>query len=263
MFKRFILLLLILCFFISACTPAATESPSESTDNSLTTSLDGISYPLAQTADMGMEYIDSFIFLGESTTYHLKSRGVLSGGTETNQVWGPKSGTLMLDPTSASCRIVYPETAEEIDIAEAAKRKRPKYLMLTFGLNGATGIISKGKDYFFSCYERLIDTILSASPETKIILQSCFPVAKNMDMSGYSVDLTTLNKYIDTINEWTCQIAKKRSLGYLDTAKILKSADGSLIDEYQVGDGYHLTVSAYKKILEYIRTHAYPTEEQK
>ena len=76
--------------------------------------------PLPQSEDMGQEYIDSFVFIGESTTYHLKSRGVLSGGTNTDQVWGPKSGTLMLDPTTASCRIVYPETNEEIDIAEAA-----------------------------------------------------------------------------------------------------------------------------------------------
>ena len=59
-------------------------------------------------------YLDDITFLGESTTYHLKSRGVLSGGKNTLQVWGPKSGTLMLDPTIDDCRIIYPETNQEI-----------------------------------------------------------------------------------------------------------------------------------------------------
>ena len=69
---------------------------------------------LARTQDMGQSYIDSFIFIGESTTYHLKNRAVLSGGKNTTQVWGPKSGTVNLDTTVGSLKIVYPETDEEL-----------------------------------------------------------------------------------------------------------------------------------------------------
>ena len=261
MLKKFITPLIVICLLLSACAPSSIKSTTEAEGDELPASRDGMTYPLSKTEDLGMEYIDSFIFLGESTTYHLKNRGVLSGGTDTLQVWGPKSGTLMLDPTIASCRIVYPETNEEIDIGEAAKRKKPSFVLLTFGLNGATVNISKGREYFLSCYKKLIDTILAASPQTKIILQSCFPVAKNMNMSSYSIDLPTLNRYIDTINERSCQLAKERSLGYLNTSEILKNSDGYLIDSYQAGDGYHLTREAYIKILEYIRTHGYPTEE--
>ena len=212
---------------------------------------------LPQSVDLGQEYIDSFIFLGESTTYHLKNRGVLSGGTETLQVWGPKSGTLMLDRSVSSCRIVYPETGEELDISEAMQKKKPKYLLLTFGLNGATSSISKGSEYFKSCYSRLISTLLEASPSTNIIIQSCFPVAENMDMRGYSVTACTLNQYIDIINSWSAQLAADLSIGYLNTAEILKDDMGFLKTEYQAGDGYHLTKSAYVEILKYIRTHGY------
>ena len=66
--------------------------------------------------------IDDIIFLGESTTYHLKSRGVLSGGTETKQVWAPRSGTLMLDSATSECRIIYPETNEELPLIAALHR---------------------------------------------------------------------------------------------------------------------------------------------
>ena len=154
---------------------------------------------LEQSEDMGQEYIDSFIFLGESTTYHMKNRKVLSGGSNTLQVWGPKSGTLLLDASTANCRIVFPETGEEMDIGTAMKLKQPKFIVLTFGLNGATISISKGAEYFKACYEKLIDTIISASPKTHVIIQSCFPVAKNMDMSSYSVSVSSLNRYIDII----------------------------------------------------------------
>ncbi len=257
------LFILIVYMWMSSC--SAREPESEEDVDASETSVDAESEEfqtskdvfLEQSEDAGKEYIDSFIFLGESTTYHLKNRGVLSGGQSTTQVWGPKSGTLMLDRSTASCRIVYPESNEEIDIAEAVERKKPKYMLLTFGLNGATKSISYGVEYFKSCYTKLIDTIHSASPSTVIILQSCFPVAKNMDMSSYSVNVATLNEYIDIINTWTHELAAEKGLGYLNTAEILKDKNGFLQYEYQVGDGYHLTADAYRKMLYYMRTHAY------
>lgn len=212
---------------------------------------------LARSDDLGKEYIDQFIFLGESTTYHLKSRGVLSGGTDTKQVWAPKSGTLMLDATTADCRIIYPESNEEMDLCEAMKIKRPEYMLLTFGLNGAVGSISRGSEYFKDCYLKLIEALRSASPDTVIILGSCFPIATNMDMRNYTVDVSTLNGYIDTINEWTLSLATEEGLPFLNTAEVLKDEEGMLRLEYQVGDGHHLTAEAYKMILQYIRTHGY------
>jgi len=265
MFKRLFYLItttLALSLVLGSC--ASRPSPvdtvpqgSESKKEDMQTILGHNTVPLAPSEDMGERYIDSFVFLGESTTYHLKSRGVLSGGTATTQVWGPKSGTLMLDETTCACRIVYPESGEELDIDEAMRRRCPEYILLTFGLNGATRSISLGADYFKSCYRRLIDTLRSASPSTVIILQSCFPVASNMDMSGYSVDLPTLNRYIDQLNVWTAELASEYGLGYLNTAEILKDPDGALRIEYQAGDGYHLTANAYREILKYIRTHGY------
>ena len=74
-------------------------------------------------------------------------------------------------------------------------------------------------------------------------------------MSAYSIDLKTLNKYIDTINEWSLSLASEEDLYYLNTAEILKNSNNNLKLEYQSGDGYHLTTEAYREILKYIRTH--------
>lgn len=212
---------------------------------------------LGVTEDRGQGYIDSLIFVGESTTYHLKSRGVLSGGSDTKQVWAPKNGTLNLDMSTKNAKIIYPETGEAVTISQAAERSQPKYMIFTFGLNGAVQNISKGEEYYKSCYLSLINSVRDVSPQTRIILQSAFPVASNMDMTNYSVDVKTLNEYIDTINLWTLDLAHSEGLRYLNTAEILKDSSGYLRYELQVGDGHHLRTEAYTEILGYIRTHGY------
>lgn len=200
----------------------------------------------------GQAYIDSFVFLGESTTYHLKSRGVLSGGTQTKQVWGPENGTINLDTTIATLRIVYPETGERLTIGEALARKKPRRILFCFGLNGVVAKHRRGKEYFQGCYRLLLDAVRTNSEKTEIYLQSAFPVAKNMDVSSYSVDVDTLNRYIDTINTWTRELANEYGATYLNTAELLKDQAGRLRIEYQIGDGHHLTAEAYRKMLSYI-----------
>ena len=215
---------------------------------------------LPPTADMGDGYIDGFVFFGESTTYHLKSRGVLKGGTDTSQVLHDSSGSAILNPETYEMKLVYNDGDTPLPFGEAIAKRRPRYLLLTFGLNGATATVKRGRNYFFDCYRSLINAARNASPETVIILQSCFPVAENMDMSRYTVTVDGLNGHIRTINGWTLELCEAEGLSYLDTQEILSDENGRLRLEYQAGDGYHLTAEAYQKILEYIRTHAYGEE---
>ena len=131
--------------------------------------------------------------------------------------------------------------------------KKPKYMMLTFGLNGASNFISRGKEYFQLCYQKLINAIKSASPQTIIYINSCFPISKNMNMTNYKIDAKTLNSYIDTINIWAQDFSIKNDLIYINTASALKDSYGYLKTNYQMEDGFHLNASAYEVILEYIK----------
>ena len=249
LFRLFLPLTLILSLSACATDPSRSAFAQEETEPPSTL--------LGETEDRGQDYLDSFIFFGESTTYHLKSRGVLSGGTETTQVWAPDNGTVNLDATTTALKIRYPETGEYLTVAQAAARKQPRYMLLTFGLNGAPGNVKRGADYFKGCYRQLIEAILEASPTTRIILQSAFPVASNMDMSRYTVTLDELNEHIDTLNGWTRELAEEMGLRYLNSAEILRDGQGRLKITYQNGDGHHLTKQAYLVLLEYIRTHGY------
>lgn len=255
----FSLFALIAFIWITSCSPNEAQAGEERTDNGEPLECDTnntLDAYIGDGSSSDREYIDRFVFLGESTTYHLKSRGVLTDGKETKQVWAPKSGTLMLTPTVSECRIVYPDTGEELDLCDALVRKRPEYMLLTFGLNGAASNISRGEDYFKSIYSRLIDSIRAASPSTTVILQSCFPVARNMDVSSFEVDVQTLNRYIDVINEWTGELAAEKDVGFLNSSEIFKDEEGFLRDELQAGDGYHLNTEAYRKMIDFMRTHA-------
>ena len=167
---------------------------------------------LQETEDMGSDYIDSFLFFGESTTYHMKNREVLSGGSDTKQILADKSGTATLDMSTYKMIVVEPNSGALMPLGDAIAAIKPEYIILTFGLNGAVGNVSRGEEYFSTCYKKLIDTVRRSSPDTKIILQSCFPVAKNMDMSHYTIDSKTLNSHIDTINVWAEKLSQKNNI---------------------------------------------------
>lgn len=235
--------------------PVDTLLPVE-TDGAHAANGGGVDQPrvLAETIDRGEDYLRRIVFVGDSTTYHLIARGALPDGVETKQVWCPSNGTLLLDASITTLKIVYPKTGAEMTVAEASALEKPEYMVLTIGLNGAH---SFRKEVYVGFYGKLIEAIKESSPETKIILQSVFPVAAN-EKTWTSLTPAELNLKIDTINGW----AKELTLNYenvcfLDTQSVLRDGDMFLKNEYQSGDGIHLTADGYRAILRYVRTHAW------
>ncbi len=206
---------------------------------------------LALTEDMGDEYINRIVFLGDSTTYGLKKYGVLTDGTKTKQVWTPVSGTLTLAYATFST-ILYPEDGSEIIITDAVRKRKPDILVITLGINGVSFM---DETYFKSEYTKLILLIQEASPNTKIILQSIFPVAKS-----YVNKKSINNEKIVTANIWIASIANETGVKYANTASVLIGSDGYLPEEYQNGDGMHLNEISFAIELNYLRTHAYPED---
>lgn len=238
-------------------TTDGSESVSESVSESESGSSPVISTSvfLAETPDMGLSYQDKLTFFGESTTAHLKSRGVLTGGKNTSQVWYPEGNTIQLQNT-LSQNIYYVGGNPDGDkIGNIAAEVRPEYLILCFGLNGIEKFASgeNGKKLFISSYQSLIDEIKKNSPNTKIILQGVYPVSKECK----SLNAVTVNEYLRTVNTWTMKLAEDNGLKYLDAASVVTDKDGFLMSEYDIGDGVHITAEGYKQVLAYIRTHAW------
>lgn len=203
---------------------------------------------LGETEDAGQEYIDKLTFLGDSTTYGLKYYEVLSGGKNTTQVWTPASGTLTLF-NYATATIVFPEDGQEISIVDAVTRKQPEYLVITLGVNG---VAEMDEDWFKQDYTALVQSIQAASPDTKIICNSIYPVEND-----YEYINSINNTNIPQANEWIKAVAEATGCKYADSASVLKAEDGSLREDYGNGDGIHLNADGFNAVLEYLRTHAY------
>lgn len=205
---------------------------------------------LKETSDYGQDYIDKIIFVGDSTTNGLKAYGVLSGGKNTKQVWTPASGTMTLDANITKKTIVYPDSGEEISIPEAAGRKKPEYMVITLGVNGVS-FLDEGD--FIKYYKKLVNAVKDASPNTKIILQSIFPVTADYSNSGKGIT----NAKISTANTWVKKVAEECDVKYLDTHSVLKDSSGALPLSRCNGDGIHLNEAGFDLELSYIRKHGY------
>lgn len=230
-------------------TSAEPGSESEAPDEGVAaTDTPASSVLLAETEDAGQEYIDKLTFLGDSTTYGLKYYEVLSGGKNTTQVWTPASGTLTLF-NYATATIVFPEDGQEISIVDAVTRKLPEYLVITLGVNGVSMM---DEDWFKTDYTALVQSIQAASPDTKIICNSIYPVEND-----YEQIESINNTNIPQANEWIKAVAEATGCKYADSASVLKVEDGSLREDYGNGDGIHLNADGFNAVLNYLRTHAY------
>jgi|GEM_PF-3008465 len=204
---------------------------------------------LAETEDAGRDYLDRLIFLGDSTTYGIGYyyRHGYSDLCPPAQVWTPKSGTMTLSEY-AKARIVYPETKEELLITEAAERARPDILVITLGVNG---IAFMDRDWFLRDYTALVKSIQAVSPDTRIILNSIYPVADSWQYQG-SIN----NDKIREANLWIEELAETLGARYLSSFDALV-VDGKLPEDRQNGDGLHLTGEAFGLVMTYLRTHAW------
>ncbi|MCD8256624.1 MAG: GDSL-type esterase/lipase family protein [Oscillospiraceae bacterium] len=205
---------------------------------------------LTETSDGGRNYLNRLIFLGDSTTYGIGAyyRAGYTDLCPATQVWTPASGTLTLSNYSFAT-IVYPQTGEELTITEAVTRSKPEYLVITLGVNGVSFM---DEDWFIRDYTALVQNIQTASPDTKIILNSIYPVAVS-----YQYQSSINNQKINAANGWIEQIAADTGCRFLYSFEAVVGADGYLPESSQNGDGLHLNGGAFCTVMQYIRTHAY------
>lgn len=229
-------------------TPEPTPEPTPSPTPSPTPEPTPPPTLLGETEDMGQEYLDSIVFYGDSNTNRLRAEELLSGGYGTGQVWTPMSGTLTLNRWDID-KIVYPETWTEMDVTEAMAEKKPEYLLINLGTNGVSFM---DEEYFKSEYTEMVEALMAASPETKIILSSLYPVAQSYPYQG---DIN--NEKLSAASGWVYDIAQELGLRYIDLAAAVEDENGDLPETSHIGDGYHLTKAALEDVLEYIRTHGY------
>ncbi|MBQ3064176.1 MAG: hypothetical protein IJC99_05190 [Clostridia bacterium] len=242
--RIFLLLFLTLALALGGCEDnTKVDAPQQlPTANEYDGAQDAPSAPIK--VENNSEFLSSVVFVGDSTTAHMASRAAIAP----TQVWATKSRFLNLSPRVTDERIVLPETGAEMTIAEAAAAVKPPILVVTLGVDYGVYYYRDAPDKFAFYYEKLLDAITAASPDTTLVLQSIFPVGRESKV--------ITNDMVDAANRVVAQIAATRGLTYLDANTLLKDEGGYLKAAFcSSADGIHLTAAAYEVILSNLACH--------
>lgn len=180
----------------------------------------------------------SVVFFGDSTTAHLAVRG----GIPASQVWsGAQSTVRFTDVNTGKC--VHLSTGEDLTLFQAVKRAKPAVLVITIGVSGGAGVLSK--EAFKEIYTQMLKNVRAASPSTKIYVQSILPLS---DKSvKYYKKLT--KESVTEANSWIKEVCASLGVPYINTHDLLTDESGYLKQEYQNDEYMHLTSKAYEVIL--------------
>lgn len=209
-------------------------------------SLIGALHEIGKSKDAGQEYIDSLTFLCDSTLIGLRDYGLLSGGTETKQVWGSAAGNIPVSELG-TCTIVYPNDGSQISPANAAMITKPSILVISLGLDGLT---DADEDIFINSYCGLIQQIQAASPNTKIICCSLTYVT-----DSYSGAAGLNSTVISEANRWLEEVCIRSGVYYCNIADAVCTGN-ILLNSYASSNGKALNSAGMEKVLEYLRTHS-------
>ena len=203
---------------------------------------------LTETADAGTDYLNDTLFLGDSNTVRLYNNGLIS-----LQQFCAKEGI----GTQAALNdgiVTFKNDGNHYTIAEAVAKMKPRRVVLTFGTNDTGMEVNE----FITHYTTLVQTIQASYPYTDIIVNTVPPIPENH--SNYPhMDQAK----IDDFNMALLNLCEQLGIRFLNTAEVLKGENGYGIADYYTNGDIHLKTAGLKAALNYLRTHAYSTEDRR
>ncbi len=196
---------------------------------------------LKETADAGDAYENETVYIGDSLVLHMRSRST----HPTELVYAKESIT---PEDAATKKLAALKNGTEATFAEAMTELQPGRIVITIGTN-SMWMEPETYLYFFDAF---ITQLEEGCPNTEIILQSTPPLSAEYDIGkNYPT-----NEKINRFNLYLAGLAEYRGLWFLNSAKDLKGDNGALASQYDNGDGFHITASAYDVWIRDLRTHA-------
>lgn len=204
---------------------------------------------LPLTDDAGQEYVDSTLFIGDSNTVRTMAYGYT---TWDNVVAAVSMGVQHI----TSLKMTYFKGySEPVTVPEAVKIIQPQRIIITYGTNNTVGY---SVDNFIEMYKEGLDAIHEAYPYADIIINAIPPIDKERE--NLSVTMQTIDKFNKALSE----LARQEGYKFLNSSEALKDeSTGFAKKDYTIGDGIHLSKKGMEALFDYIRTHAYITEDDR
>lgn len=203
---------------------------------------------LPETADAGEDYQKETLFIGDSNTVRLYANGLVS-----LQQFCAKEG-IGTHAALTEGIVTFKKDNNSYTIAQAVAKMKPRRVVIMLGTNDNGMAVEE----FINNYTALVQAIQASYPYTDIIVNTVPPVPANHANYPH-MDQTK----IDDFNMALLSMCEQMGLKFLNTAEVLKDANGyGREDYYQSGD-IHLKPAGLKALLSYLRTHAYQTDDRR
>jgi hypothetical protein len=191
------------------------------------------SNPVPQSLQIGDEYFTGCSLITDGTLAEMGGFGfakeAIYGGTEYN--------------LAAVTTIKQNSAFGNLSPYEIIKQKKPSALYLMFGAEIETTEV----DAVISEYSKLINSLKSTVPDTKIYVMEFPPVIYDTDELS--------NEKINDFNSKLINMCNDAGIYCIDTNTALKSESSKLDEKYWSYETLSLSEAGYNKVVEYILTH--------
>lgn len=160
------------------------------------------------------EKFDSSVIMGDSIALGFSEYGILNSSSVVAEI-----GAKITDEDSVKEQI------------EKAKEMNPQMLFLCYGINDIRGG-NATIDEFLDSYKEIIDYIKEELPDTKIFVNSIFPVDESL------IKEETKLADIEQYNEELRAVCDKKQIAFLDNTDLIE-------DSYYEEDGIHFVTEFY------------------
>ena len=207
---------------------------------------------LPETEDAGQKYIDNTLFIGDSNT--VRSLMYETTGTTWENILGIVGIGVQHVAAEPQYKINFAGMSQPVDILTAVTMIQPQRVIMTFGTNNATWDVNS----FIDAYKKAAQAIYDAYPYSDIIVNAIPPVDKLRDYPNITM------QQIDKFNAALAQMCDEEGWKFLDSSEALKDEEtGFAKKDYTISDGIHLSKNGFEALFDYIRTHAYETEDRR
>ena len=236
---------------------AATATPAATPATSAEPVFAEVGTILAETADAGRSYVDETLFIGDSNTarYLLYANETGTAFTSLNNNIGVVSmgvGSI----TSLKCE-KFKGSSAMYTVPDAVAMLKPKRIIICYGTNNLSGSSTDATNYI-KTYLQGLQAIQTAWPYCDIIVSAIPP----LDRQRENTNLTMTQ--VDAYNAALVQMCEENGFKFLNSAEVLRdAATGWAKTDYTLSDGVHLSKTAVTAYFDYVRTHAYITEDRR
>lgn len=200
---------------------------------------------LEESHDAGEAYLDSIVYAGDSLTYGLGlSNSYL--GTRDVVAYGGLGVYDYLDYTENPS---YNQSEELKSPLEWLKKLNPQTLYIMLGTNG---VAVYSNEYHINLYNKMLDRVVAALPNTTIVLVAITPWAESRVTEKFT------NQKVDNFNMMVLEMAHERGMYFLNFSEAVRDENGNFSPAYMSSDGIHWASTCKKLFCQFVRTHPIP-----